>query len=96
MAKFIALMDWTDKGVKDAKASPNRHDTAHALAKELGGHLQHIYLTMGGHDLVAILDMPSDEAMATFALKTAAHGNVRTTTLRAFDEAEYRKIAGGL
>ena len=34
--------------------------------------------------------------MATFVLTLAGGGNVRTTTLKAFSEAEYRKVIGGL
>jgi uncharacterized protein with GYD domain len=51
---------------------------------------------MGSYDLVAILEMPNDDAAATFALKSAAGGHIRTTTLKAFDEADYRKIVGSL
>jgi uncharacterized protein with GYD domain len=80
----------------DVKGSPVRADKARALAKKLGGDLQQLYMTMGGHDLVAILDLPDDEAMAKFALTSAAGGHIRTTTLKAFDEASYRKIIGSL
>ncbi len=96
MAKYIALINWTEKGVKDVKESPARADAARALAKSLGGDLEQLYMTMGGYDLVAILDMPSDDAVAKFALKSAAGGSIRTTTLKAFDEASYRQIVGSL
>ena len=96
MAKYIALINWTEKGITDVKGSPVRADKARALAKKLGGDLQQLYMTMGGHDLVAILDLPDDEAMAKFALTSAAGGHIRTTTLKAFDEASYRKIIGSL
>ena len=96
MAKYIALINWTEKGVAEAKDSPNRVDKARALAKQMGGDMEQIYLTMGIYDLVAILEMPSDEAAAQFALKSAAGGHIRTTTLKAFDEASFRNIAGSL
>ena len=96
MAKYIALINWTEKGVKEIKESPARADLARGLAKQLGGEMQQLYLTMGAYDLVAILDMPDDEAAASFALKSAAGGHIRTTTLKAFDETSYRKIIGSL
>jgi uncharacterized protein with GYD domain len=40
--------------------------------------------------------MPSDEKLASLVLKLASYGNVRTTTLKAYSEDEYRKIIGGL
>jgi uncharacterized protein with GYD domain len=51
---------------------------------------------MGAYDLVAVAEAPDDRAMATFALALAAGGNVRTTTLRAFPEADYREIMQAL
>jgi type II secretory ATPase GspE/PulE/Tfp pilus assembly ATPase PilB-like protein len=42
--------------------------------------------------MISIVDMRDDETMARFALKAAASGHIRTTTLKAFDEAGYRSI----
>ena len=86
MAKYITLINWTDKGVAEAKTSADRFDKARALAKQMGGDIEQVFMTMGGYDLVVILEMPSDEVAAEFALKSAAGGHIRTTTLKAFDE----------
>jgi len=96
MATYISLINWTDKGIASVKESPARADAARALAKKLGGDLKHLFMTMGGYDLVAILELPNDEAAARFALMSGAGGSIRTTTLKAFDEASYRKIVGSL
>ncbi len=96
MAKYVALINWTEKGVREVKESPARADLARKLAKELGGEMQQLYMTMGAYDLVAVLEMPDDEAAAKFALKSAAGGHIRTSTLKAFDETAYRKIIGSL
>lgn len=95
MSKYIALINWTEKGIGDVKNSVDRADRAHALAKSLGGDMQ-LFMTMGAYDLVAIMDMPSDETMAKFSLLVGAGGSIRTTTLKAFDEAGYRSIIGSL
>ncbi len=96
MAKYVALINWTEKGVAEVKGSPDRVDKARALAKKLGGDFQELFMTMGSYDLVVILDMPNDDAMAKFALTSAAGGHIRTTTLKAFDEASFRDIIGSL
>jgi uncharacterized protein with GYD domain len=96
MAKYIALINWTEKGVREIKESAARTDLARDLAKELGGQLQQLYMTMGAYDLIAVLEMPDDEAAAKFALTCANAGNIRATTLKAFDETAYRKIIGSL
>jgi uncharacterized protein with GYD domain len=49
-------------------------------------------MTMGTHDLVLIIDAPNDEEFAKLAISIAKGGNIRTTTLKAFGEDEYRKI----
>jgi uncharacterized protein with GYD domain len=51
---------------------------------------------MGGHDIVAIVEAPNDETMAKFVLSLAGVGAVRTTTLKAFDEQQYRLIISSL
>ncbi len=96
MATYIILLNYTDQGIRNIKDSPKRLDVAKKLLKDLGGELKEFYLTMGGFDLAIVADAPSDEVIAKFALASGSLGNVRTTTLKAFPEAEYRKIIGAL
>jgi uncharacterized protein with GYD domain len=96
MAKYILLLNWTEQGIKTVKDSTKRYDAAKKAAKAAGCTMETIYLTMGTYDQVAILDAPSDDAVATFNLRTAMLGNVRSTTLKAFPEAEYKKIIAAL
>ena len=51
---------------------------------------------MGHYDAVLISEFPNDEAAAKFMLSVGALGNIATQTLKAFTEAEYRNIIGGL
>ncbi len=96
MATYIALVNYTDQGVKNVKDSPKRLDAAKKLIKDLGGELKAFYLTMGPHDIVTVAEAPNDEAMAKFVLALASGGNVRTLTMKAFTEAEYRKLIASL
>ena len=96
MATYIILINYTDQGIRSVKDSPNRLDAAKQRAKDLGGEINQTYLTLGGHDMVAILELPDDEAAAKFGLSVGALGNIRTTTLRAFAEDEYREIIASL
>ncbi len=96
MSKYIVLMDWTAQGIANVKDATKRLDAGKASAKSFGGKIESFYLTMGGHDGVLVVDMPSDDAMARFLLTTAQQGNIRTTTLQAFSETSYRKIIGSL
>ncbi len=43
-----------------------------------------------------ISEFPTDDASAKFMLSTGSMGNVTTQTMKAFTEAEYRKLVGSL
>ncbi len=92
MAEYILLMNWTEQGVRKVKESPKRLDAARKMAKTCGVKFGDFYMTIGKYDMLAHLTAPDDAAVAKFVLKAASAGNVRTTTLKAFTESEYRKI----
>lgn len=96
MATYIVQINWTDQGIRTVKDSPKRLDAAKKTVKEMGGELRAFYMTQGACDAIIILEMPSDEVLAKFLLKIGSAGNVRTTTMRAYSEAEYRTIIGAL
>ena len=96
MATYVMLLNWTDQGIKNVKESPKRLDGAKKLVKDMGGEVKGFYLTLGAHDLVLIVDLPDDDKLASFGLKLGSLGNVRSTTLRAYSEDDYRRIISGL
>lgn len=54
------------------------------------------YLTLVDYDGVAISEAPSGKEYTQFILSIASQGNVRTETLRAFTEEQYRDIISSL
>lgn len=96
MPTYISLLNWTDQGIKSVKDSPKRLDAAKKSLKEMGAELKTFYMTQGSFDAVLIIEAPNDEVLAKFLLKIGTAGNVRTTTLRAYPEDEYRKIIASL
>ena len=96
MPTYVSLINYTDQGIRSIKDSPKRLDAAKKLIKDMGGELKAVYLTMGSYDLVTVAEAPNDETVAKFVLTLAAAGNVRTVTLKAFPEAEYRKLVSTL
>ena len=96
MPTYITLINFTQKGVENIKEGAKRLDAARQAFKAAGADLKTFYLVMGQYDAIAISEAPSDEVVAKLALTTAAGGNVRTTTSRAFTEDEYRKIISSL
>ena len=96
MPTYISLLDYTEQGIRDIKDSPKRLAQAKQLAKSMKGRIRQFYLTMGSHDAVAISEFPNDDAAAKFALMLGRGGAIRTETLRAFPEADYRRIINSL
>ena len=96
MPTFITLLSFTQQGVEKIKEGPARLERAKAAIKASGGEMKAFYLTLGQYDAVTISEGPSDEAYATTMLALAAAGAVRSETLRAFTEDEYRKIIAAI
>lgn len=93
MALFITLANFTDQGIKNVKDSPDRLQAFKSSAEKLGLKVKESYYCVGVHDVV-IISEGTVEALTAALLKTAALGNVRTQTLRAFTPDEFKKILG--
>jgi uncharacterized protein with GYD domain len=96
MPTYISLIQYTQQGLQKIKESPGRLDAAKKAYEQAGGKLKDIYLIMGEYDIVAVAELPNDDAAAKLALTLGAMGNIRTRTSRAFTEAEYRKLIQSL
>ena len=96
MSAYMLLCNFTDQGVRTIKEVPQRRAAARELGKELGVDIKAGYLAIGIYDLIIHTEATDDEAMAKFLLSLAALGNVRTTTVKVFPEADVDKIIAGL
>jgi len=92
MATFIALIDFTEQGIRSIQDSPSRADAFADLAGKLGVTVKDVYWTTGDHDGVLIVEAPDDQAAAALFLTLGRRGNVRTRTLRAFERSEFEAI----
>ena len=96
MPTYITLANYTQQGMANIKQSPSRLDAARQALQPLGVDITAFYLTMGRYDFVAVVEAPDDEAAAKTLLALGAQGNIRTETLRAFAEDEFRQIVDAL
>lgn len=96
MTTYITLFRWTQKGIENIKDSPKRLEAVKKAMTAAGGRFIAFYLTTGQYDAIAIGEWPNDEAMASFALAGGSQGFIRSETLKAFTEDEYRKIIASL
>ena len=96
MPTYITLVRYTQEGAQNMKESPARPDAAKEVFKAMGAELKAYYLTMGQYDAVVIGEAPNDETVAKLALTIGAAGAIRTETLRAFTEDEFRELISEL
>ncbi len=96
MATYVSLIHYTQKGIENVKESPARLEAAKRAFKEMGAEIKAFYLVTGQYDAVVISEAPNGETVAKLALALGRQGNVRTETLRAYTEDEYRNIIAAL
>jgi uncharacterized protein with GYD domain len=89
-------MKLTDQGIRNIKDSGKRIEKAKQAIASAGGKWVGFYMVTGEYDYVCITEFPSDEAGTAFMLALGAAGNVRTTTMKAFTEAEFVQIISKL
>ncbi len=96
MSTYICLGQWTQKGIENVRESPARLDAAREDWEKEGTTIRDFYMTTGQYDVVFVVEAPDDETLAKVLLAQASKGGIRTTTLRAFSETEYRAIIRSL
>jgi uncharacterized protein with GYD domain len=94
MATYVVLANWTDQGIQNFRETVDRADAANEAIGRFGGSFKDLYWTVGPYDIVGIAELPDDESATAFALALGSQGNVRTTTMRAFDADGMRDIIG--
>ena len=96
MPTYISLVNWTDQGVKNVRETVERLDRGADVAERYGVTLRQTYWTVGSYDMISIAEAPDDEAVTAYLLEVCSEGNIRTTTLRAYDREEMGRITARL
>jgi len=92
MANYVALVNFTDQGVRQIRQTTERAKALVNAASNLNVKIKEIYWTMGIYDAVITAEAPDDETVAAFAMSMGSLGNIRTQTLRAFAADEIKRI----
>ncbi len=92
MPTYISLLKLTEQGIKNIKDAPLRLDQAIKAMEAGGGKFVGVYVVMGEYDYVVISEAPSDEAMMTYLLALGSFGNVKTTTMKAFNKEQFSDL----
>jgi uncharacterized protein with GYD domain len=92
MSNYVVLIDWAEQGIKNAKDTVKRAKSFEGAIEKAGGKSLGFYYTIGRYDMVAIVQAPTDEAIASVLFSLGSLGNVRTETLKAFSTDEAANI----
>ena len=92
MPTYVSLFNWTDQGIRNVRETVQRAERSLQLQDKHGVSLQQIYWTVGSYDIVAIAEASDEKSITAFLLELASAGNLRTTTLRAYDREEMSGI----
>jgi uncharacterized protein with GYD domain len=92
MPIYVSLVNFTDQGIKNFRDTVRRADDFRGLVEKSGGQVRQVLWTLGQYDVVVVSEFPDDETGTAVSLQTAAQGNIRTTTLKAFDAEQMRAI----
>jgi uncharacterized protein with GYD domain len=85
MPTYVSLINWTDQGIKNFKDTVDRARQAGDLMSRYGVKFTSIHWTVGPYDIVAVVEADDDEGATAALLALGAQGNVRSTTMRAYD-----------
>lgn len=100
MAHYLFQVAYTPQAW--AAMVKNPHDRISVLQpvlQKLGGKIEHAYFAFGDHDIVGVMELPSNVEAAAFSLAATAGGAVKaikTTPLMTIEEgiSAMRKAAG--
>jgi len=91
MPNFVVFGNWTDQGIKKVKDAPERIKQTRRMIEKAKGKMQ-LFYTAGKYDFVMIIELPSEDNLMAILLCVGSMGNIRTTTMKAWTEAEGAKI----
>ena len=94
MPTYVSLIHWTEQGVKNYKDTTSRAEDFTTRVETNGCRVRELLWTVGDCDLVIVADFPDDETGTAALLQVGSLGNVRSSTMRAFDADEMTAIIG--
>lgn len=94
MKTYVSLINWTEQGIRAYRDTTQRAEVFTKLVESSGGNVREFVWTVGQYDMVCVADFPDEETGAATLLRLASLGNIRSTTLRAFDVDEMTGIIG--
>ena len=90
MATFIMFGKYSLEAIE--KISAKRTEKAVGLIRELGGEVKSMYVLLGKHDLLFIVDLPGTEQALKASVALSKMAGISVTTSPAMSVEEFDKL----
>lgn len=92
METYVFLLKWTDQGLQQAANSVERLTRTVEAMEAFGVRIFETYWTVGPYDLVLVAECPDAETAHAVSIDMSSRGNIRSTTMRAFDRSDMDRV----
>lgn len=93
MPTAIALVRWTDQGMRTYRETVDRYERAQELARRYDVTMTGMYWTPEGpFDMVCVMEGKDERKLTAFQLKVESMGNFRMTSCQGYGPDEMREL----
>jgi len=96
MIRYLTMLQFTDQGVQNVDKSVQRASDFGKSVSDSGGKLVLQVWTVGQYDGCVVFEVPDETIGSALLIKLAKNGNVRTQTLRCYDNQEFETVLRAL
>lgn len=94
MPRYLSLLQFTERGLRNLNMSTARARAFDKLAAKAGVTVEGQYWTLGRYDGALILSADDGSKVLSLLASLVSKGNVRTESLLALNDCEFDAIAG--
>jgi uncharacterized protein with GYD domain len=92
MATYVSLINWTEQGIRNFRDTTQRAEDFSRLVESAGVTVRELLWTVGGYDIVCVVEFPDEETGVAALLQVGSAGSIRSNTMRAFNAEEMAGI----
>jgi uncharacterized protein with GYD domain len=92
MTRYLSLLTFTEQGLRNVQQSSERAKQFSKSVEAAGGKVISQYWSVGEVDGCIVFEAPNEETAAALLLALGKLANVRTRSLRVYDEQEFGRI----
>lgn len=92
MIRYLTMIQFTDQGARNVDKSVQRASDFGKSVSDAGGKLVLQVWTVGQFDGCVVFEVPDEAVGSALLVKLARNGNVRTQTMRCYDNQEFEIV----